>query len=150
MKFLFFRPKEVATVLRLNHGEISRTVLRCPSVMPHPPDRASEPAIEIHKFLCFFELSAGHGSSDDCIRVKSTVCHDDRRALGTWIWGTPFSRNIDLLDELASVLKESSIAPEDLVAMLVSYWLHLNSPALPNILHFHKLLRILCSFAGLF
>ena len=139
----------MATVLRLNQEEISRTVLRCSSVMTQPSERVSQPSIEINKFLCFFELSAGHGSSDDFVRVKTSISHDDRKALGSWVWGTPFSRNIGLLDELALVLKESSIAPEDLVSMLVSYWLHLSSPALPNILHFHKLLRILCSFAGL-
>jgi hypothetical protein len=54
------------------------------------------------------------------------------------------------LDELAQVLKSSSIAADDLVAMLVDYWLQLSSPALSNILHFHKLLRILCNFAGSF
>lgn len=138
--------KDVATILRLDGEEISRTIQRCTTPTLHPS--TSQSAIEIHTFLCAFELSVGHGSLEDCVRIKSSLLRDDRRALGYWIWGTPFSRNIDLLDELALVLKSSSIAADDLVAMLVDYWLQLSSPALSNILHFHKLLRILCNFAG--
>jgi hypothetical protein len=143
-----FSIKDVATILRLDGDEISRSIQRCTTPTLHPI--ASQSAVEIHTFLCAFELSVGHGSLEDCVRVKSSLSRDDRHALGYWIWGTPFSRNIDLLDELAQVLKSSSIAADDLVAMLVDYWLQLSSPALSNILHFHKLLRILCNFAGSF
>ena len=125
--------------------EISRIFHRCATPTLHPS--TSQSAIEINTFLCAFELSVVH-NSEDCVRVKSSLSGDDRHAIGYWIWGTAFSRNIDLLDELSLVLKSSSIAADDLVAMLLDYWLHLSSPALSNILHFHKLFRILCNSAG--
>lgn len=138
--------QDVANALHVNEDEIARTVLHCTTVTAQLPN--SQSAIEIHAFLCAFELSISHGTSEDCVRLKPTLSHDDRKALSSWIWGTIFSRNIDLLDELAVILKSSAISPENLVSMLVGYWLHLSSPALPNLLHFHKLLKILCNSAG--
>lgn len=84
----------------------------------------------------------------DYIRFKSSLPAAERHILSGWIWGTCFSRNIDLIEELVSVLKSSMIVPEDLVIFLVSYWLNLSVSPLPKMLHFHKLLAALCQLAG--
>ena len=104
--------------------------------------------MELHAFLRAFDLCIGHGSADDSIRLsmKSSVATAERssEALGGWIWGTCFARSLDLTDKLALALKESLIVPEDLINLLISFWLNLNQPALPKMVHFHKVFRTLC------
>lgn len=104
------------------------------------------PSMELHAFLRAFDLCIGHGSADGSIRLsmKSSIATAERTALGGWIWGTCFARSLDLTDKLALTLKESLIAPEDLINLLVSFWLNLNQPTLPKIVHFHKVFRTLC------
>ena len=106
------------------------------------------PSMEMHTFLRAFELSCGHGN-DDCVRLKASLPPAEHKILSGWIFGTSFSRNIGLVEELVLVLKESLIAAQDLILLLVSYCLNLNSPPLPKMLHFHKLLRALCTFSDL-
>ena len=138
----------MATSLRLSSEEISLTVFKCSNQTKHE-NPTFHPSIQIQSFLSAFEIFNSYGNFVDCARVKSTISHEDRKILSAWMWGIPFARSIDLLDALANALKESSIIPEDLVSMLVSFWLNLSSPALLNVIHFHKLLHTLSGFAGL-
>lgn len=139
--------EDIGEILGVGVEEISRIVEKQPPNESHPSKMNSLPSMEMHAFLAAFELSFGHGSLD-CIRFKSSLPAADRHILSGWICGTCFSRNIDLIEELVSVLKSSMIVPGDLVFFLVTYWLNLNTAPLPKLLHFHKLLAALCQLAG--
>ena len=116
----------------------------------HPPSDAvltvTDPAM--HEFLQSFELCCGHGSVD-CIRLKSSLNRADHVRLSRWIFAVSFSRHVDELDDLSSVLKNSLIVPDDLALLLITYWLSLEPPApIPSLVHFHKLLAFICNLAG--
>jgi hypothetical protein len=116
----------------------------------HPPSDAvltvTDPAM--HEFLQSFELCCGHGSVD-CIRLKASLNRADHVRLSRWIFAVSFSRHVDELDDLSSVLKNSLIVPDDLALLLITYWLSLEPPApLPSLVHFHKLLAFICNLAG--
>ena len=142
--------KEIASVLHLNVNDVSRIVPRTSDLETSSRDgTGSMSSMEIPSFLGAFDLSSSHTDADDCIRIKTSISVAHRSSLSSWIWGTTFARSIDLLDELHCVLKDSLIAPHDLVCLLISHWLEqLAAPALSKMLHLHKILRFLCYIAG--
>lgn len=141
-------------MLCLNLEEVSRAIQPRNQFFSKSMDAGTLPlpSMELHTFLRAFDLCIGHGSTDDSIRLsmKSSVAVAERTALGGWIWGTCFARSLDLTDKLALALKESLIVPEDLINLLVSFWLNLKQPSLPKMIHFHKVFRTLfCLFCTL-
>ena len=139
-------------MLHLNLEEVTRAIQ--PRNVSHPTEDAGTlplPSMELHSFLRAFDLCIGHGSTEDSIRLstKNAAVIVERKALGGWIWGTCFARSIDLTDKLVFVLKESLVVPEDLISLLVSFWLNLKQPTLPKMIHFYKVFRALCCLVGL-
>lgn len=110
--------------------------------------RISQSFLDIYTYFSSFELAISHGNVGYHIRVKTSYEERSYKALESWLWGTAFLRNLNELDNLTPTLKDSSIPVQDLMLMLVSFWLQQRPEALPYILHFHKLLRILFDLTG--
>lgn len=147
---MLFVLKEIAETLHLDVNEVSRTFQRCSAqdFDVGTDDMGSDvPSLEIHSFLSSFELFISHGIGDS-IRIKSSLSASRRRSLSNLIWGTCFSRGIHVIDELASIIKDSLVVSEDLVSLLIDQWFRLSSSAASKILHFHKLLRMLSDADG--